>query len=687
MKNERLNDIPLKISYRSGTDNLVDDFYEPCLARSKTYRRAVGYFTSASMARAAGGIASLVSRRGMMFLVASPFLEEGDIDALRLAESNRDMLLREITARSFGEIRDLLIRDRLTGLAWLAASNLLQMKLALRCSKDGDLERGIYHEKIGLFSDAAGNLVAFSGSSNETPGGLVDNFESIRVFWSWDDPHQHTREHLEHFEALWSNQTEGLEVIDFTEAAAEILRPYHRDPPKSFVAPGEISITSGREIPSNLTMRDYQLAALENWKEAGGQGILAMATGAGKTITALYLACRMHESISPLVMVVVCPYSNLARQWIEEMEKFGIELVGCFESRAKWEREVTRRFSALFSGKSDHLALVVTNRTFLSEPFQSALRPEKIPHFLIADEVHNLGADKISRILNPNITYRLGLSATPDRHYDEAGTAAIKDYFGEVVYEFPIEEAIKRNILSRYRYYPILVNLTDAETDEYFSLTKQIGKAMPTNDSDPMSDRLRMLLIERARLLGAAEGKLPALRKVIEGLDEPVGNAIIYCGDGKTEDERQIVAATRLLGNQCGLRLRRFTCDESMEEREEILASLREGNLDALVAIRCLDEGIDVPGLEMGFILASSTNPRQFIQRRGRLLRKAPGKKVALIWDFIVRPPDAGDFNVERRLFKRELKRIIEFCRTAENGVSALNELRDLRSEYNLLAF
>ena len=148
---------------------------------------------------------------------------------------------------------------------------------------------------------------------------------------------------------------------------------------------------------------------------------------------------------------------------------------------------------------------------------------------------------------------------------------------------------------------------------------------------------------------------------------------------------------TRLLGEEHGFRVRKFTCDEGVEDRESILTALRDGSLDAVVAIRCLDEGIDLPDVRMGFLLASSTNPRQFIQRRGRLLRRAAGKTRAIIYDFIVQPPDFGgeandkSFNLERKLFRRELERVLEFCASAENGPVSLNKLNDLRLRYNLL--
>ena len=693
----------LQVSYRSGRDDLVRDFYVPCLERAVLYRRAVGYFTSASLATAARGVASLVARHGKMQLVASPHLEESDIEALNLAKENPTSVLRKVVQRSLGEIEDLLERERLNALAWLIADGALEIRLAVRANDRGRLTRGIYHEKIGIFSDTDGNHIAFAGSANETAGGLVDNFESIKVFWSWDDAQKRTSEEIQNFAALWNDQTPGLRIIDFTEASRELLKPYqlsqrpelHEDPveyrlPAKTIKPG--TIPSGREL------REYQKKAIREWLNHNGRGILAMATGTGKTFTALYLACRLHEKAPRLVVLVVCPYINLALQWVEEMKKFGLNPVCCFRSKNDWEEQLQGEITAIFSSSNRILPIVAVNKTFSSTNFQKMLRPEKIPHLLIADEVHNLGAKDLRTNLDTRIQYRLGLSATPERHGDDEGTQAILNYFGDVIFEYPIKDAIAEGHLCRYFYYPVLVKLNDKEAEEYWNLTMDIARAIPSDETGEMSERLKQLLIRRARLLAAAADKLPMLKKVVMEQKSPVRKALIYCGDGRVENlddgtmERQVLAACKLLGEECGLRVRKFTCDEPDVEREAILSQLKSGNLDALVAIRCLDEGIDVPDVQLGFILASSTNPRQFIQRRGRLLRKADGKDFAHIWDFIVEPPDFSGssddraFNVERRLFQRELKRILEFCETAENGPAALHKLYTLRKRYNLLA-
>jgi superfamily II DNA or RNA helicase len=247
-------------------------------------------------------------------------------------------------------------------------------------------------------------------------------------------------------------------------------------------------------------------------------------------------------------------------------------------------------------------------------------------------------------------------------------------------------------------YYPILVDLSDDEAEEYWDLSRQISKLWFRDSDQEPDNRLKMLLIKRSRLLANAVNKVSALKDAVMTLDSPLKQALVYCGDGQVElptDDtqlRNVDAACLVLGQDCGLKVRRFTCDEPMDDREDILQQLKEGRLDAVVAIRCLDEGIDIPDVRTAFLLASSTNPRQFIQRRGRILRNSPGKRIAYIYDFVVNPPDYSGgsddaaFNLERKLFQRELGRIVEFCQTAENGPIAVQQLSHLLKKYNLLS-
>jgi DNA phosphorothioation system restriction enzyme len=706
-----LSALPLKLSYRTGRDDLVRDFFVPCLEAAVLYRRAAGYFTSAGLALAARGVASLALRRGRMRLVVSPHLEADDIAALERAGERPAEVLRTVAARTLADVEDALIKDRLNALAWLAAAGLLEIRLAFRVDGQGRCRRGLFHPKTGVFTDEAGNQVSFTGSANETAGGLVENYEHIEAFRSWQDPEGRVAAAVADFEALWANETPGLQIIEFSQAARELLERY-RDPAKPLPglhADGVREPTAGRglAVPPGLVLRPYQEDAIRAWSKAGGRGVFAMATGSGKTVTALVLATKVTERNQPIVILIVCPFINLCRQWIREVAAFGVQAVPCFEGRERWQSLLDEGHQRLAAGLDRVLVVVTTNATLLTEPFHARLRARvdagSIHHLLIADEVHNLGADHARAALPDGIRLRLGLSATPERHMDPVGTAAVLGYFGDVVYEYGLAQAIADGRLCRYRYHPILVELTDEEADEYIDITKRLARFMRTDGSDDgtgleLSQPAMHLLMRRARLIGAAQNKLKALDQLLTELPEKPTKAIFYCGDGRTTDSisqeemQQIKAVSHLLGERHGLRVRNFTFREKPQEREEILRDLASGFLDGVVAIRCLDEGIDLPDLRMAFLLASASNPRQFVQRRGRLLRNAPGKTTALFYDFIVAPLDVDQaddpsaFNLQRQMLARELTRVAEFSNTAANGLEATASLAELRKSFQLLA-
>ena len=692
-----LASLPLKLSYRSSRDDLVQDFLVPCLEQSVLYRRAAGYFTSSGLAYASRGIASLAARGGSMRLVASPHLQEDDVAALNDASSNRDDALRLIAEKSLTAIEDALAKKRLAALSWLAATGLLELRLAYRVDEQGFVSGGLFHEKLGIFTDTRGNNVSFSGSANETAGGLVENFESVKVFRSWNDDEGRVDEDIADFENLWEDATAGLRVVDFTAVGTRLLQQY-RDP---LWKPPSRQPHGG--LPNGIELRPYQEQAIKAWSAARGCGIFAMATGAGKTITALSLAYRVAAKNRPLMVVVICPFLNLCEQWIGEMSRFGFNPVMCYGGRLEWRTQLDIAYQRLLMGETARESIVLSNATYASEAFQAVFRARVasgvVHHFVIADEVHNLGATGGQANLVEGVPFRLGLSATPERYMDPVGTAAVLSYFGGVVFEYTLAQAVREGRLSKYRYFPVPVSFEEDEAEEYAKITKQLARFFRSDGDDTETSSGAMhLLIRRARLIAGARRKISGLREVLSAMPALPKAAIFYCGDGTTSEKvgnkevRQLEAVATLLTNAFGLRVRRFTYRESPAERQEILQSLRGGELDGVVAIRCLDEGIDLPDLRFGFFLASSTNPRQFVQRRGRLLRTAPGKRDAVLYDFFMEPPELGGemdeeaFNLERRFVAKELKRIDEFCASAENGPHAKASLLSLRRKYNLLS-
>lgn len=698
-----LTDLDLGVRYRSSEHDLLTDFYLPCLKQATSYWRAVGYFSSYALAAAAQGLPEFIDRDGKMRLIASPDLSDDDVEAIQKGYAARQDVVERVLIRVLQADQPDPVRERLGYLAWLVAEERLDIKIALVDTA----EPGIYHEKVGVFLDDAGNYVAFEGSANESRGGLVTNFESVLVFRSnIRGQVEIARGIRDDFERMWEDRTPRLKILEFPDAAKqELLTRYKperaptgrpKEPPPPDPVP-EPEPPEHPRLPDSKPLRDYQKEALAAWFRNQGRGLLQMATGTGKTVTALSLTTKLLEALrekeQALAVVVLCPYQHLVSQWGEEARRFGMRPVLCFRSRGSWFDDLAGRLDECRRGDRSFVMAIATNATFQTEAFQQLSRELPENTLLIADEVHNVGAPALRELLPDQVRYRLGLSATPERWYDDEGTAALTGYFGRVVYELGLERAIELKALTPYDYFPLVVELYGEELEEYLELSAKIGMRM--GDGEPVDDPvLEALLIKRARILSVAEGKLAKLHEVVSPLRETSHN-LFYCGDGQVEyapageTVRQLDAVVHLLGRGLGMAVNSYTAETYLDERDQLRQRFADGRLQGLVAIRCLDEGVDIPETVRAFILASSTNPKQFIQRRGRVLRLHPGKAKALIYDFVTVPPaDAiGDahFNVERNLVRRELERVALFARLALNGPAALAELESLRKQYNLL--
>lgn len=718
-----LNELIIQDEYRSSDCSIVQDFYLPCLEKSIVYKRAVGFFSSTSMAIAAKGLTALIRAGGKMQLIASPKLSNEDIEAISTGLKQREEIIAEVTKKELEQEFDEVVKDRLACLAWLLSKKLLDIKLAI---PKNIRHRGIYHEKLGIFEDTESNIIAFTGSANESATALIDNFECIDVFCSWHiGVRQRAFKKNQNFTKLWNDETEKVDIINFPEAAEKSLLqfcPYEKplsnldskSRPKSLLVSEKnkgyhvgLSQEDGLrqpqietlEIPSDIILRQHQREAIREWFTNSGKGILEMATGSGKTITALAIAAKLYQHIgSPLLIVIVCPYLHLVSQWEKEANRFGLNPLSCTVSRQQWEQELSVRIYNSTTGTKPLSSIITSNATFSSELFQHHLRKVSYRLLLVIDEVHNIGSEKLRSCLPKKASYRLGLSATPERWFDSVGTEALTEYFGSTLVHYTLKKALEDKVLCPYRYYPKLVKLTDEEFDLYYELTKKIARTVGQNNNSlqESSKGLEALLIQRSRLIATAKGKSQLLQSLLTPLQQSTHN-LIYCGDGTVETEseqffeRQIDAVTKILGRDLEMNVAKYTAETPLNHREELRARFGRGEIQCLVAIRCLDEGVDIPETKRAFILASSSNPRQFIQRRGRLLRTSLGKDIAEIFDFVVEPPtemthpNSPYYSLTRRLFGKELMRVIEFASLAINGSEALDGLLDLRDRLNLL--
>ncbi|GAB4541071.1 MAG: hypothetical protein Tsb0014_32730 [Pleurocapsa sp.] len=444
-------------------------------------------------------------------------------------------------------------------------------------------------------------------------------------------------------------------------------------------------------FPKHLILRKYQDQAVVNWFKNRGRGTLKMATGSGKTIIALAIATELYQQIGLQVLLVVCPYRHLVLQWARECRKFNLEPILAMTRADNWQSLLSSQLYNLRTNQHNFITIITTNSTLISESFQSQLKFFPAKTLIVGDEAHNLGSTGFESRLPRNIGLRLALSATPERHFDDEGTDALLKYFGSIIPpKFGLADAITQGALVPYEYYPVFVHLTKSESSAYARLTKKIGWLLNKNSNIKDNDTLTSLLTKRSRLIATAANKLDTLRNLMANRLH-TSHTLFYCGDGAIETPdsnycRQIEAVTQILGKELGYRVNTYTNETSLEIREQLRHQFERGELQGLVAIRCLDEGIDIPAIKTAIILASSSNPRQFIQRRGRILRPYPGKEKATLFDTIVIPPDLEreTWSVEKNLLQKELKRFITFAELANNSQDAIAQLLTLQEKYQL---
>ena len=552
---------------------------------------------------------------------------------------------------------------------------------------------------------------------------MVSNYEAVDVYRSWQDSNEKQRIMLKKssFQSIWNNREPGVKVLEFPHVTEFFIQKYKYKPANMNVDMEEFPESNDGEqsllpenhphIPDYVKLHNYQLEAIARWAEKDYNGIFDMATGTGKTFTGLGALTRLFNDLDGrLAVVIVCPYQHLVEQWVEDIKEFNIKpIVGHSASKQKnWLSKLEnaiRFFKLGIEGKS-FFCFICTNATFSTEKVQRLLRKIGGNALFIADEAHNLGAKNLKNLLPENFRYRLGLSATLERHGDEEGTEFLVNYFGEKCIEYTLEQAIRENKLTPYKYYPIPVYLTEAENEEYAKLTKEISKNIIKlkNGKYKLSEYGEILAMKRARLIASASEKINALRQAISAYKDE-NYILVYCGaanimpeeeNGAADEDselRQIDAVTDLLGNEMGMTVAQFTSREDMEKRALLKQEFARGeDLQALIAIKCLDEGVNIPQIRTAFILASTTNPKEYIQRRGRVLRLAKGKEYAEIYDFVTlpRPLDEVDSlpveftNHDRSLVVRELVRMEEFARIADNPIDSHKLIWEIRDAYHI---
>lgn len=712
-------EIEIKEEYRSLQDDIVKEFYYPLLRAAQKYQRAVGFFSSSALIEISKGITGLIQNGGAIELIASPKLSQEDVEAIEKGMALREEIIAARLNDSIEVPKNEQEEKRLNLLINLIAQGKLTIKIAVL---EKNKRLGIYHEKMGLLTDCEGNVVAFSGSMNESNTAFEHNYESIDVYKSWNggsDAKRVLNKQLA-FQSMWNNRQPWMEVLEFPEASRRKLFQYRKNEEIDYSLDKELEQSENSsverkkqfhlpepKIPEWLEIREYQREAIAQWKEQKYRGIFDMATGTGKTYTGLAAICRLYDDLQGnLAVVIICPFQHLVEQWLEDLEVFSIRPIVAY-SAPKYKDYLPKLRKEVFEYNLQSrrfISLITTLDTFSSDKVQEQLRKIRKNLLLVVDEAHNMGAGSYRRLLDEKYTYRLALSATFDRHNDVEGTEELYDFFGKKCIEYSLEQAMKEGMLTKYNYYPIPVYLSEDELEKYNRISAEIAKnvMLDKKGKAKLNEKGKKLAIKRAGIAAGAINKIQLLVDTIQDYKKE-NHILIYCGaakiheggfDGGIENDiRQIDKITQKLGLEVGMKVAQFTSRENAAQRNILKKEFAAGDeLQALVAIKCLDEGVNIPAIKTAFILASTTNPKEYIQRRGRVLRLSPGKEIADIYDFVTLPRNLSlvpylskeEMKYDKALVKNELSRVLEFQRLAENSYDSTELIFKIKDAYGL---
>ena len=662
-----LKDLDIKKSYIScGDENIAKSFLVPALKLTKLYQRSVGFFSSSVFEPILDGVVALARNGGNIQLIASPRLNEEDIQAITLGYEKRDAIFQNAFTRDFIAEVEGFDEIRLQVLIDLIAKGTLDIRIAVTDTV------GIYHDKLGILEDFNGNVVVFYGSANSSASGYQKNYEKIRTVKSWIEADAESiADEQEEFRSLWDGTNPFVKVYPYRESAkANLLTVLERK-----------QSGSGAKSNAPIQLRDYQKEAITAWVNNDYHGFYVMATGTGKTWTAIFSAKELLEK-HPAMVVICAPYKHLVRQWADDVVKTfpDAKLIMVSSENPQWEQQINHEVIRKKYNPNNQIIIISTIASFKMDRFMSALRKSKDDKLLIVDEAHRF-SDRPEELKN-DFKYMLGLSATPFSGTSAQKGMELMEFFGGQVFNLPIEVALERGFLVPYYYHPIYVYATEDEEGKFRYHTQRILSCFKNNRCiNP--DLLVKSLRNRLRVISMAEAKQTQIDEIINRISER-DHFVVYCGDGRLfdnnsgEELRHIQSVKRVLSAH-GFKSSQFTATENMAVRMELVDAFNKGEISAMAAIRCLDEGINIPSIKSALILSSNDDYREFVQRRGRILRKYDNKAFANIYDVIVLP--AHDMQGWAKI---ELRRFHEYARLALNWADLELELQSQLALYGL---
>ena len=707
-----------ELRYSTKREHKPTEFFTKALSNSSTLDLGLGYFSSACFNVLACGFAHFVKNGGRMRLYINPNITEDDYKLLKYGDFAG---FEEYMLSSYDKLLQIFShRDKLffQCLSYLIANNRIEIKMVLL------KENGIAHEKFGIFTDSYDNKVAFNGSMNLTATGLTRNIEAIDCVCSWrnEDAKNRIKCYQDDFDNIWNSQNQDVLVYSADEFCRRIVLKYPTENVDELI---QLENKVMKEIADEEATpafdepyfpkkykegpRQYQIDAYEAWIQRGKQGVFAMATGTGKTITSLNCALEEYKDDGFYHLLILVPSLALVEQWGDEVANFNYRnVIKVSSENHRWKQDVMQVVTKMRYGRNVNYVIISTYQSFVMQDFQMLLLKLSEGALLIADEAHNIGSTSVRQAFHRlTIKKRIALSATPNRIYDEEGTREIESFFNDThpyTYSFSMRRAIREERLMPYCYFPYLAKLEDNEMVEYARITRQLVQMFNGNKgdfSDP--ERARRLLLLRKNILHKAHNKMVVFRQIIQEIgEEKLKYCFVYSAAGKRtrSDELDDEAIDEFILKQMqGILKDTFpntTCNsytgvDSKAMRKQKLEAFANGQLNVLFAKNCLDEGVDVPRAEYGIFTSSTGNPRQFIQRRGRLLRKHNEKQFAWIYDIIVVPDfsspyyDRRFWTIEKHLVENEMTRVANFGSLASNYYTgALDTLEEVTNFYEI---
>ena len=703
--------LQLKHSYSSENDNLVDDFYIPVLNEAQVYRRVTGYFSSSSLFIAARGFSEFIKKGGRFQFILNIQLSNEDYEQIEKGIKSPEDIIQSRFLSDLSDLEDECKKNHAKVIGWLISNNQMEIKIGFIENKVVGHE--ILHQKLGILEDPDNNIITFVGSNNESKSGWLHNSEKFKVFFSWEKNYQDSiTEDIKEFNDLWNNRAKKTRVIPFPEAVKQdLIKIYKKEfyPLEDLllavdgVCETDNSNGYGTKKQSPI-LRQYQLDAIDAWFANNGRGIFEMATGTGKTYTAIGVLQKLLKQGKKLVTIICAPFLHLTTQWEQNIHDMGVNIPIVYASSMdpKWRDRCTDKIFDNRLGKLPYFIILATHDTISSDKFIEITEDIKSPVLIIADEVHGMGSVERINGLIDKYEYRLGLSATPHRYFDELGTKKLLKYFDKSVYEFNLHRAINEinpatneSYLVPYDYHIIFAELDSEEMDKYAAISRQIAilfsKKHRTKDEELL---LEKRLRDRQDILKNAGEKYSLFKDLIKQLKKEgeISHTLVYCSPQQIEPVQDILRQSGKIVQH------KFTSGEdatrhqekysNMTERDYLLHNFDKGIYNILVAIKCLDEGVDVPSTRNAILMCSSGNPKEYIQRRGRVLRRFPGKNKAVIFDFSAVPnfkDSRLNPEIEQKIFDSQMKRLAEFAKDAMNQSEVLRQLFEEKKKYGVL--